>query len=200
MKFKYISFILMALSLNGHAGMWAWENNGATKWLNGYPECQSYFSLKFAEKVAPKSATHFEYQATPYQIVAIPIASFTDKDAKKVGIKSILESHLEHEFNYLKHASKDHSVTVHQQAWLDGTELLYWHLKRHNDTEESHLVSLSTLSDLCVFYIVSMIESEDDIASTKENILSIIRTLDTHVPTSQTEFEALISQFKPNKG
>ncbi|ALU42358.1 hypothetical protein [Pseudoalteromonas rubra] len=199
MKFKYIGFILMALSVNGHAGMWAWVNNGATKWLNGYPECQSYFSLNFAEKVTPKSATHFEYQATPYQIVAIPIASFSDKDAKKAGLKSILESHLDHEFNYLKQASKNHVVTVHQQTWLDGSELLYWHLKRHNDAEVSHLVSFSTLSSQCVFYIVSMLESEGDIASTKENILSIIRTLNTHVPTSQAEFEALISQFKPKE-
>ncbi|MCF6438856.1 hypothetical protein L1077_05350 [Pseudoalteromonas luteoviolacea] len=198
MKSKYITFILMTISLKSYAGLWTWEGVGATKWLNGYPECGCYFSLQFSDKVTPKSAAHFDYQDISYQIVSLPKTDFLSDHSKTENEKLILESHLKYELGYLKKSSKNYDVKIKHQEWIKDQGLLYWNLIRKNNKESSQLVTLSMVSDKCVFYITSMVKDDNQVAESKAHILKIMNTLNIHVPTSKDEFEALISEFKPS--
>lgn len=191
-----ISLVLISNISQASDMLWYWDNDGATKGLLPDPKCQCYFSLDFPVKVIPKAGAHFTLYENNSQIVTLKTEQFANLMADQEPPENILSKHVDYELNYLSGVVGNDNLLIDSKEWDKHKGILTWVLKRESKEGDSYLVSSSVVKLGCIFYITSLVSNEASIKKVSNAQHGSLRTLKTHVPTSEEEAKQLIMEFR----
>ncbi len=199
MRLVNLTILLFIISSPCSAGagdvLWKWDDNGATDVLFIDGKCECYYSVSFSEKVTPQPGRRFVLSGSQSQIVTSKLDEFISGPSIPAGAEDILRTHLKYEHSHLQGVVGDAGINLVSATYNGIDNSLTWVLERPSKSGVSVIVSTSIVSDKCVVYVSSLVDSVNSVERIASLQAAIMQSLSLHRPTSQKEAESILSRY-----